>query len=369
MLMQGLNVLSMVTLASLLPTLAFADQPVAEDCTHSISKLEDVADALRCKHITLGGFSVTTRQTLNLELRPGATVEMTGDLNFDNYKGQSTPMIILKGANITFNGNNHNIRCNGDKYWPKTTGKLTFAVPAPVMSVFASGIMQNFTVFNSPRQAFFIGNIGRLKIKNVNVDNTAGKGRAANTDGFDIKAKGPLEISGCTIDTQDDCFAISGGNDTSIHDNKCVCTHGISIGSVQTGYVIRNTYIGFNTLQSPVNALRIKAMLNAKDGIVENVTYEGNIAFNVSENGFMLVQNYTNDNKHGQRPTNGVLINKVHFISENTLYLDSGARPLNVVCAPEACPNEPMGLENVKFIGGGASVVVNAPVSSSNLLS
>ncbi|SDA04321.1 BZ3501_MvSof-1269-A2-R1_Chr3-2g06041 [Microbotryum saponariae] len=355
MLMHGPNVLGMVALASLLlPTVVFADQPAAEDCIGTITKESDVTGALKCKDIRLGSLTITSGKVLALDVRPGAKVTMYGDILFDNYKGQKGAMMYIKGQGITVQGNNHKILANGQKHWPKTTGKIPYDVPTPVMLFLASGSVQNLAVVNSPRQAISINNPGPLTVSNVNVDNSAGEGRAVNTDGMDIRANGPLEVTGCTFTCQDDSIAISGGDQININHNICIGGHGISIGSVRDGDKITNTRIAFNTLHQSVNGLRIKTMKDAQNALVDGVTYEGNKGTGIKRFGFVLQQNYTNDNGQGQAPTSGVVVKNVYFADGNQFTLDQAAISMVAVCG-QHCPTNQMGLDRIKFIGGRQS--------------
>ncbi|KDE07278.1 hypothetical protein MVLG_02498 [Microbotryum lychnidis-dioicae p1A1 Lamole] len=352
MLMHGPNVLGMVTLASLLlPTVVFAGQPVCQNCLGVIREESDVVNAIRCKEVHLGGFTVTSRKTLGLELCPGATVHMTGDITFDNYKEQNGHMIYIKGQNITFMGNNHKIVANGQKYWPPSTGPILYDVPTPVLGLMCSGSVQDLSVVNSPRQAIFIGNLGSLIVRNVNVDNSAGQGRAVNTDGMDVKAQAPLEITGCTITCQDDCIAISEGSAIKVHNNTCHGGHGISIGSVRSYAKVTNVSIAFNHLDKTVNGVRVKTMKDAKNAIVDGITYESNVGTDIQRFGVILQQNYTNDGSQGQPPTSGVVINNVRFLGNNQFTLTQTAISIMTVFG-EQCPTNPMGLETITFTGG-----------------
>ncbi|SGY84231.1 BQ5605_C009g05685 [Microbotryum silenes-dioicae] len=380
MLMHGPNVLGMVALASLLlPTVVFADQPVCQNCLGVIREESDVVNAIRCKEVHLGGFTVTSRKTLGLELCPGATVDMTGDITFDNYKEQNGHMMYIKGQNITFMGNKHKILANGQKYWPQSLAihfrPVLYDVPTPVLGLMCSGSVQDLSVINSPRQAIFIGNLGRLIVRNVNVDNSAGQGRAVNTDGMDVKAQAPLEITGCTITSQDDCIAISEGSAINVHNNTCHGGHGISIGSVRSYGKVTNVSIAFNHLDKTVNALRVKTMKDAKNATVDGITYESNVVgralrccglinvilkiyrllvmqgTDIQRFGVILQQNYTNDGSQGQPPTSGVVINNVRFVGNNQFTLTQNAISIMTVFGQQ-CPTTPMHLETIKFIGG-----------------
>lgn len=76
---------------------------------------------------------------------------------------------------------------------------------------------------------------------NIRLNNTAGNspnaisdGLAAahNTDGFDISSTNNMILSDSSVDNQDDCVAITSGNNITVAGMYCNGGHGLSIGSV-----------------------------------------------------------------------------------------------------------------------------------------
>ena len=102
-------------------------------------------------------------------------------------------------------------------------------------------VVQNLNIKNWPVHCFSIGSTSDAIFRNIHLDNTdgnapndRGKGLPAahNSDGFDMSNSNNSIITNSTVLNQDDCVAITSGNNITVSDMYCSGGHGISIGSV-----------------------------------------------------------------------------------------------------------------------------------------
>ncbi len=102
-------------------------------------------------------------------------------------------------------------------------------------------IIENLHVRNWPSHGFSIGGSSDLTIRNIIMDNRAGdvpnnrsKGLSAahNSDGFGVGSSSNVLITNCTVYNQDDCVAVTSGNNITISNMYCSGAHGLSIGSI-----------------------------------------------------------------------------------------------------------------------------------------
>ncbi|KAF8297374.1 hypothetical protein DL93DRAFT_2103128 [Clavulina sp. PMI_390] len=254
-------VLATVVLAA--PTdLIEAPRKVGKRCTGTISSYAPTQDA----------FAMDKGVTLEIDAPDGASITMNGDISFPYYEWDG-PLMIVKGNSITFNGNGHSLKGNGDQYWDGegTSGGKT--KPAPLLRINHSGTFTNTIVKNAPARSVAIGG-ANVVVSSVTVDNSDGDSLGKNTDGFDVSSDGPVTIQNSKVHGQDDCLAINRGNKITFTGNTCTGpTHGISIGSIKSDTTVSNVVISNNVVTGAVNGLRIKTVSDATNGLVNTVTY------------------------------------------------------------------------------------------------
>lgn len=105
----------------------------------------------------------------------------------------------------------------------------------------AGSVIKNLRIENWPVHLFSISGCSDLTFQNLILDNTAGEapnnrsnGLAAahNSDGFDLSSSNNVLITDSTVLNQDDCVAITSGNNVTVSNMYCSGGHGLSIGSV-----------------------------------------------------------------------------------------------------------------------------------------
>ncbi|KAF3905076.1 Polygalacturonase [Arthrobotrys entomopaga] len=100
--------------------------------------------------------------------------------------------------------------------------------------------------------SFSLNKVYSLTVQNVLIDNRAGGALGKNTDGFNINNAESVYLTHLTVYNQDDCMNFNTGQ--NIHMTNSVCTggHGLSIGSIAGGAVVRDmTYDTINDEQIP----------------------------------------------------------------------------------------------------------------------
>lgn len=328
---------------SVFSVLLFAGVVLA--CQGSISSLSDVDLAVKCTTITLQGFTVPAGQGLILNLLPGTTVTMAGDISFGN-KSWAGPLFTIIGTSITFNGNGHNFNGGGPFYWDGTGLKglnSSIQKPDPMMRIRMSGTFQNVTVVNSPARVFSVSNPAPLLMTKLTVDNSQGDypnnrsyGTAAghNTDGFDVSGH-DVTIQNCTVHNQDDCLAIGKGTNIIFDRNTCIGGHGISIGSIGSNVAVSGVIVTGNIITDSDQALRIKTIASATGSVVGNVTYSGNTAKGIRRFGVIIDQSYPSTLG---TPGTGTIISNVNFGSPTSnIAVNSGAKQVAVNCGHGSC--------------------------------
>jgi polygalacturonase len=105
----------------------------------------------------------------------------------------------------------------------------------------AGSVIQNLHIQNWPTHLFSISSCSNMIMQNLLLDNSAGDapnaisgGLAAahNSDGFDLSTSSNVLITNNVVCNQDDCVAITSGNNVTVSNMYCSGGHGLSIGSV-----------------------------------------------------------------------------------------------------------------------------------------
>ncbi|TFY73204.1 hypothetical protein EWM64_g10808 [Hericium alpestre] len=108
------SLFALVTVAACVSPLLAA--PTGNECTGTISSMDDVDDAVKCTTVNINSFTVPAGKTFNLDLADGTKVNMQGDVTFGN-KTWGGPLFQISGDSVTFNGNGHTFDGNGPFYW------------------------------------------------------------------------------------------------------------------------------------------------------------------------------------------------------------------------------------------------------------
>jgi polygalacturonase len=157
-------------------------------------------------------------------------------------------------------------------------------------------------------------------MRNLLLDNSAGDApnaisgglpAAHNSDGFDISTTNDSIIYDNTVYNQDDCVAITSGNNITVDNMYCSGGHGLSIGSVggksnnnvtnimvsakfqDTGSGIKVLQFSNSIVVNSQNGPRIKSNFNTT-GFISNITYSNIFLSEISIYGIDVQQDYLN---------------------------------------------------------------------------
>ncbi|TFY77220.1 hypothetical protein EWM64_g6790 [Hericium alpestre] len=337
--------------------------PTGQDCTGTISSMDDVDDAVKCTTVNINSFTVPAGETFNLDLADSTTVNMQGDVTFGN-KTWDGPLFQISGKSVTFNGNSHTFDGNGPFYWDGQGGNGGVTKPAPMMKIKISGTFTNVKVLNSPARVYSVSNPAALVMSKLTVDDSLGDqpnsksdGKAAghNTDGFDVSTT-DLIIEDSTVMNQDDCLAINKGSNIVFQRNTCSGGHGISIGSISSDAMVSGITIQGNTITNNDQALRIKTKASATDALVTNVTYSGNTGTGLRQFGVLVDQSYPDTLG---TPGTGVIVSDINVVgSETSLSVNSDAMRVAVNCGAGSCTGT-WDWSALNVTGGSAGPITN----------
>lgn len=195
-----------------------------------------------------------------------------------------------------------------------------------------------------------------MTVRNNVIDDLAGDTQGGhNTDGFNINNSDQIWFSGNKVWNQDDCMNVNSGTNIHWTDGYCHGGHGLSIGSVADGAVVRNVTFENTAMEKQQQSVRIKtvsgAVASVSDIFYRNISIKGGDTY-----GIVVDQSY-GGTKH--KPTNGVTI-KNFQLKDVTGYVDSGATQILIECGVGSCTN--WAWSNVKVTGGKkATTCVNQP--------
>ena len=199
-----------------------------------------------CTNIVLSNIAVPGESAIDLSgLKAGSTVTFDGLTTFGFTNSSSFDLITISGKGITVTANpGAVIDGNGQAYWDGLGSNG--GVPKPnhfivVKKVTGYSVIKNLYIQNWPVHLFSISGCSDVVFQDLVLNNTAGyapngvsQGLAAahNSDGFDVSSSSNMVIQRSVVINQDDCVAITSGNNMTVTDLQCYGGHGLSIGSV-----------------------------------------------------------------------------------------------------------------------------------------
>ncbi|PQE26498.1 glycosyl hydrolase family 28 protein [Rutstroemia sp. NJR-2017a BBW] len=327
-----------------------------------------------CTSITLRDIYAPSNSSIDLsKVKAGTTITFAGTTTFGFTNNSSFDPIILggKGVRVTASAGSV-IDGNGQAYWDGLGSNG--GVPKPnhfiVVSKMTGGsIIENLNIRNWPVHLFSISGSDQLILRNMYLNNTAGdvpnsrSGTLAaghNSDGFDLSSTTNTLLQNTIVYNQDDCVAITSGNNITVENMYCSGGHGISIGSVggKSNNNVTNITFRNSKVINSTNGPRIKSNYNTT-GFISNITYSNIQLTNIETYGIDVQQDYLNGGPTGD-PSNGVIISNVLF---QNVYgtATSDARNYYVLCGSGSCSN--ITFSGTKITGGGVASSCNYPAT------
>jgi polygalacturonase len=252
--------------------------------------------------------------------------------------------------------------------------------------VTANSVIKDLNIINYPVHCFSISSCSNVIIDNINLDNSAGNApnnvsnglpAGHNSDGFDLSSCTNFLLTNSFVNNQDDCVAVTSGNNVTVSNMWCKGGHGMSIGSVggkSNNNVTNIVYVfpkvhyfklrlicchySFKDSQiiDSTNGPRIKSNYNTT-GFISNITYSNILVSNIETYGIDVQQDYLNGGPTGT-PTNGVIISNLLF-SNVTGTAVTGAQDYYILCGNGSCSN--FVFDNVNIVGGSIPASCNYP--------
>jgi polygalacturonase len=208
--------------------------------------------------------------------------------------------------------------------------------------------LEGITIRNAPKSSFSINGVTRLTVKNITIDDSAGTSKGKNTDGFNINNSDQVYFTGVKVWNQDDCMNVNSGTNIYWTNGFCSGGHGLSIGSVANGAVVRNVTFENTVMEKQQQSVRIKTDSGAVAS-VSDIFYSGITINGGTDYGILVDQSY-GGTKH--EPTNGVTITNFQLRNISG-FVDSGATQILIECGSGSCSN--WSSSNVKLTGGKQS--------------
>ncbi|KAH7371302.1 glycoside hydrolase [Pyrenochaeta sp. MPI-SDFR-AT-0127] len=342
------------------PSLKEAVAKRATACTFSGSDGWSLASQSKssCATIVLSSLVVPSGVTLNLEkLNDGTTVIFQGTTKW-GYKEWTGSLFSVSGNKITVKGDPGSVLDGQGALWWDGLGGGGGKIKPKFFKAndLVDSVLEGITIKNAPKNSFSLNRVTRLTVRNNVVDDLDGDTQGGhNTDGFNINASDQIWFSGNKVWNQDDCMNVNSGTNIHWTNGYCHGGHGLSIGSVADGAVVRNVTFENTVMEKQQQSVRIKtvsgAIASVSDIFYRNISIKGG-----DDYGIVVDQSY-GGTKH--KPTNGVII-KNFQLKDVTGYVDSGATRILVECGVGSCTN--WSWSNVKVTGGKkATTCVNQP--------
>ncbi|KAJ4304727.1 hypothetical protein N0V90_000254 [Kalmusia sp. IMI 367209] len=338
-----------------------ADTAANSSCT--VTQYSDVPAAVSsCTAIALSNIEVPSGKTLDLSsLKTGTTVTFTGKTTFAYYDG-NIDLIKVGGTNITITAApDAVIDGNGQAWWDGLGSNGGISKPNHFITVSkanGASTIKDLYIQNWPVHCFSISNCNGLSIYNITLNNTAGdapnnrssgKAAAHNSDGFDISSCNNLTLRDSWVRNQDDCVAVTSGDNITVKNMYCNGSHGLSIGSVggKSNNNVTNVLFQDSVVLNSQNGARIKT--NAETtGYIANITYRNIKLQGITTYGIDIQQDYLNGGPTGE-PTNGVVITNVTMENISGT-VTAKAKDYYILCGDGSCSG--FTFNNINITGG-----------------
>ncbi|KAF2030087.1 hypothetical protein EK21DRAFT_66190 [Setomelanomma holmii] len=328
-----------------------------------------LAATASCTAITLDGITVPGNSTLDLsKLKTGTKVVFKGK-TFWEYFDANYPLIKVGGTNLEITAADGAVLDgNGQSWWDGLGSNGGIAKPnhfIELSKVLGSSSVHDIYIQNYPVHCFSISNSAGIDIYHITLNNSAGytpnnrsNGLPAshNSDGFDLATTNDTKVRDSVVINQDDCVAVTSGNNVLVTNMYCNGSHGLSIGSIGGKGNNNVTNISFtnSVVLNAENGARIKTNENTT-GFISDILFENIRVEKISIYGIDIQQDYLNGGPTGN-PTNGVFIQNIVMRNITGTATDKG-RDYYILCGSSSCRN--ITINDVDITGGGVPSLCN----------
>ncbi|CZR57681.1 probable polygalacturonase precursor [Phialocephala subalpina] len=355
---------------SVLMTAVVADCQSACVCTEYSQIAPAVAN---CTNIILQDIAAPPNGSIDLsKLQANSVVTFKGKTTFGFTNSSSFDSMTFGGKNVTITATPDAIIDGGGQlYWDGlgSNGGLPKPNHFIVVKMTQGSVIKNLHIQNWPAHLFSIGSSSNLTVRDIVLDNSAGdapnnrsNGLAAahNSDGVGVSGSSNILIDNIKVHNQDDCVAVTSGNNITVSNMYCFGSHGLSIGSIggKANNNVTNVLFTDSTLVNSTNGARIKSNFNTT-GFISNITYSNIALQNIDTYGIDVQQDYLNGGPTGS-PSNGVIISNILFKNVTGTTTSDGTN-YYVLCGDGSCSN--IAFEDVHITGGGKNSSCNQPAT------
>ncbi|TVY85531.1 Polygalacturonase [Lachnellula suecica] len=366
--------LSSIFVSSLFTAVLANPKLVRRDTCVATEASQIAAAVASCTEITLQDIAAPDGQAIDLsDLKPNSVVTFAGLTTFGFVDSKDFVPITAGGKNVTITCvSGAIIDGNGQAYWDGLGSNGGANKPNhffKVTEMTGGSVIKNLFIRNWPAHGFYISGSSDLTLRDMILDNSAGdapndrsdgKEAAHNSDGFGIASSNNTLISNCRVINQDDCVAVTSGDNITVEKMYCSGTHGLSIGSIggKANNVVTNILFQDSEIVNSENGARIKTN-EGTTGTIANITYKNIVMNNITKYGIDVQQDYLNGGPTGN-PSNSVSISNVLF-QNVTGTVQAQAHNYYVLCGDGSCSN--FEFKDVKITGGEDGTECNYPPS------
>ncbi|KAI8942508.1 hypothetical protein NX059_000572 [Plenodomus lindquistii] len=339
-------------------TAAVPATTASADACHVTTYAAIPAAVTACTNITLDGITVPGNGTIDLsKLKAGSKVTFAGR-TFWEYADANYAFIKVAGTNVEITATKDAVLDgNGQAWWDGLGSNGGVAKPnhfIELSKMLGNSSVHDIYIQNYPVHCFSIGGSNGLDVHHITLNNSAGyapndrsNGLAAahNSDGFGVSSSNNTVVRDSIVINQDDCVAVTSGNNILINNMYCNGSHGLSIGSIggKANNIVTNVQFKNSVVLNAENGARIKSNENTT-GLVQNILYENIRLENISTYG------------PTGNPTNGVIIKDIVMRNITGTATEEG-RNYYILCGSESCSN--ITINDVAITNGGVPSLCN----------
>jgi polygalacturonase len=198
-----------------------------------------------CTCITLDGITVPGNSTIDLsKLKTGSKVTFKGR-TFWEYADANYAFITVGGTDLEITAEEDAVLDgNGQAWWDGIGSNGGVTKPnhfIELKKVLGKSSVHDIYIQNYPVHCFSISNSAGLDVHHITLNNSAGYApnnrsnglpAAHNSDGFGLSSTNDTKVRDSVVINQDDCVAVTSGNNIEVNNMYCNGSHGLSIGSI-----------------------------------------------------------------------------------------------------------------------------------------
>ncbi|KAF8191437.1 pectin lyase fold/virulence factor [Mycena galopus ATCC 62051] len=265
-----------------------------DDSPHFISAVQACSEVIIPPSTTLNiSTRLNTTGLHNKHINLQGTLRFNPDIPYWSGNGFSFPFQtqitfwILGGKNILLDGGG-TLDGAGQDWWDTFASNASLLRPITLTLFEATNVLvQNIKMIDSPEWFNFVNEGQDVTFDNIHINavSTSING-PSNTDGWDIYRSDQVTIKNSIINNGDDCvsFKVGSKDTTNVLVSNLNCNGSQSLGQFAGVFdIVENVTATNIKMSNAENGARIKAFAGpgVGSGIVNNVTFEGFVEFNV----------------------------------------------------------------------------------------